>query len=133
EIDEGFASLETIAFTRAPRGTRRARFVALEAAAHDRARPEAGEIAVVFAWRAPREILEKYAPNYVHCAHDDGPPRCWCRPPLPGLLLAYARANDVDLARSVVVGASPAHARMAAAVGARYEEISNSAGSRRSR
>ena len=121
EIDEGFASLETIAFTRAPRCTRRARFVALEVAEH------ASPGDVVFAWRAPREILEKHAPNYVHCAHDDGPPRCWCRPPLPGLLLAYARAHDVDLAQSVVIGASPAHARMAAAVGARYEDVAERA------
>ncbi|HEY1953960.1 MAG TPA: aldo/keto reductase [Polyangiaceae bacterium] len=127
ELDEGFASLETIAFTRARGAGRPARFVALEAASGEH------ENVIVFAWRAAREILEKYAPNYVHCAHDDGPPRCWCRPPLPGLLLAYARAYHVDLARSVVVGANAAHARMAAAVGARYESVSSSAASRTSR
>ena len=30
------------------------------------------------------------------CPHSGGPPICWCRPPLPGLLLAFARAHDVD-------------------------------------
>ena len=31
-----------------------------------------------------------------------GPPSCWCRPPLPGLPLAFARAHGVDPARSIL-------------------------------
>ena len=31
------------------------------------------------------------------CPHPGGPPTCWCRPPLPGLPLAFARAHGVDL------------------------------------
>ena len=54
------------------------------------------------------------------CPHGGGPPICWCRPPLPGLLLAFARAHDVDAAASVMVGASPAHRTLAEALGARY-------------
>ena len=42
------------------------------------------------------------------CPHPGGPPTCWCRPPLPGLPLAFARRYGVDPARSVVVGASTA-------------------------
>ena len=30
------------------------------------------------------------------CPHPGGPPVCWCRPPLPGLLLAFARTHGVD-------------------------------------
>jgi histidinol phosphatase-like enzyme len=54
------------------------------------------------------------------CPHGGGPPRCWCRPPLPGLPLAFARAHDIDLASSVLIGASPAHRTLAGALGARY-------------
>ena len=28
------------------------------------------------------------------CPHPGGPPACWCRPPLPGLLLAFARERS---------------------------------------
>ena len=54
------------------------------------------------------------------CSHPAGPPTCWCRPPLPGLPLAFARAHGVDVSRSVLIGASPAHRTLAATLGARY-------------
>jgi aryl-alcohol dehydrogenase-like predicted oxidoreductase len=54
------------------------------------------------------------------CPHAAGPPACWCRPPLPGLLLAFARASDVDPACSILIGSRPAHRTLAATVGARY-------------
>jgi aryl-alcohol dehydrogenase-like predicted oxidoreductase/predicted kinase len=104
EADEGFESLELRPFARqrVSRGGR-ARFVAREA--------EPGADDVTFAWQADAMLT---------CLHEGGPPRCWCRPPYPGLLLSYARAHDVDLARSEVIGTSPAHEKMAAAVGASY-------------
>jgi aryl-alcohol dehydrogenase-like predicted oxidoreductase len=57
------------------------------------------------------------------CPHPAGPPRCWCRPPLPGLPLAFARAHGLDLARSVLVGTSPAHRTLATTLGARFVQI----------
>ncbi|MFL5926182.1 MAG: aldo/keto reductase [Gaiellaceae bacterium] len=54
------------------------------------------------------------------CPHAAGPPRCWCRPPLPGLPLAFARAHDVDVAGSLVVGTGAAHRTLANALGALY-------------
>ena len=45
------------------------------------------------------------------CVHGGGPPVCWCRPPLPGLPLAFARAHGVDPARSTLIGTSPATRR----------------------
>ena len=53
------------------------------------------------------------------CPHPAGPPTCWCRPPLPGLPLAFARAHGVDPARSLLVGTGPAHRTLATALGAR--------------
>ena len=40
------------------------------------------------------------------CPHAAGAPACWCRPPLPGLPLAFARAHGVDPSRSILVGAA---------------------------
>jgi aryl-alcohol dehydrogenase-like predicted oxidoreductase len=57
------------------------------------------------------------------CVHPGGPPVCWCRPPLPGLVLAFARAREVDTARSVLVGTSPAHRTLATTLGARYVAV----------
>src|SRR6266545_3865875 len=57
------------------------------------------------------------------CPHAAGPPSCWCRPPLPGLPLAFARAHGVDPSRSILVGTGPAH-RTLATLGARYVPVS---------
>ena len=57
------------------------------------------------------------------CPHGAGPPTCWCRPPLPGLPLAFARAHRVAPSRSILIGVSPAHRTLAATLGARYVEV----------
>jgi aryl-alcohol dehydrogenase-like predicted oxidoreductase/predicted kinase len=139
--DEGFASVEVRAFTRA-RDTDRPRAGVFVAAAAlrgpewERALRDANRDAphLVFDWRpdgTPEELsplLEQLraalAPDTPIdaglCPHAGGPPRCWCRPPLPGLALAFARAHDVDPARSILIGASSAHRTLANALGARY-------------
>jgi aryl-alcohol dehydrogenase-like predicted oxidoreductase/predicted kinase len=123
--DEGFATLETVPFLRENTGVgRAATFVAIDAA-KSLAR-DTGEVVLVFGWRPlatqedGAELGRRLGVPVMCCAHPAGPPRCWCRPPLPGLLLALAREHGVDIARSVVVGTSEAHARMATALGARY-------------
>ena len=57
------------------------------------------------------------------CSHAGGPPVCWCRPPLPGLVLAFARAHHLDPVGSVLLGTSPTHRSLATAVGARYVAV----------
>ncbi|MFL6012859.1 MAG: AAA family ATPase [Gaiellaceae bacterium] len=57
------------------------------------------------------------------CPHPAGPPTCWCRPPLPGLPLAFAREHSVDPSRSVLLGASAAHRTLATTLDARYVEM----------
>ena len=54
------------------------------------------------------------------CPHPAGPPVCWCRPPLPGLALAFARTHGVDPARSTLIGNAPSHRTLATALGAHY-------------
>ena len=78
---------------------------------------------------APRDLddaaaaLSSLASGIVEravCPHGAGPPACWCRPPLPGLPLAFARAHGVDPARAVLVGTSSAHRTLATTLGARF-------------
>ena len=57
------------------------------------------------------------------CLHGGGAPVCWCRPPLPGLPLEFARRVGVDPAGSVLVGTSPAHRTLATTLGARYVAV----------
>jgi len=141
-VEEGFASVQVAPFTRAHdehRG-RPGVFVAApvlrrpgwERALEEHADP--GAPCLVFDWRpdgTPEELVPlvglvraAVAPTGIVeaaiCPHEAGPPRCWCRPPLPGLMLDFARAHDVDPSRSVVIGASPAHRTLANTLGARY-------------
>jgi histidinol phosphatase-like enzyme len=57
------------------------------------------------------------------CAHGGGPPSCWCRPPLPGLVLDFARRHGVDPASSTLVGTSAAHAALARTLGSDYVAV----------
>jgi aryl-alcohol dehydrogenase-like predicted oxidoreductase/predicted kinase len=121
--DEGLADVERVDFVRAPRPGRPGVFVAAAALggeSHDPSSPH-----LVFDWRPDGPPLDASIPGAALvetavCAHPGGPPSCWCRPPLPGLPLAFARRHGVDPAASVVVGCRPAHRALAAALGARY-------------
>jgi hypothetical protein len=136
--DEGFASVERRAFARTPgpEGTVAGVFVAAAALhrdgwehALDGAMADAPHL--VFDWSpdGDRTALDGATRRLAAvvsgpieaalCRHVAGPPRCWCRPPLPGLALAFARAHGVDPARSVLVGTGAAHRSMASALGAR--------------
>jgi aryl-alcohol dehydrogenase-like predicted oxidoreductase len=61
-----------------------------------------------------------------HCPHGAGPPTCWCRPPLPGLPLAFAHRHATEPSRSTLIGTTPTHRTLAAALGARYVEAMSS-------
>jgi hypothetical protein len=58
------------------------------------------------------------------CPHPAGPPICWCRKPLPGLILEFARREGVDLDRSIVVGTAAADRTVAAKLGVRHWDAS---------
>jgi aryl-alcohol dehydrogenase-like predicted oxidoreductase/predicted kinase len=139
--DEGFASVETVSFVRALSGDGRPGVLVGAAAA--RRSGIAGALAgadpsaphLLFDWSPDSDasVLSGAAaviagavsgPVAVAiCRHAPGPPACWCRPPLPGLPLAFARAHEVDPARSVLVGCSRAHQTLAATLGARYVAV----------
>ncbi len=140
--DEGFAGVEVVPFTRAnPSGTAsRGVFVAAAALRHPgwETALEGGDSDaphLVFDWKPDGTLdalhacvarLAAAVSGPVHsalCPHAAGPPICWCRPPLPGLPLAFARANDLDPSRSILVGAGPAHRTLAETLGAQYVSV----------
>jgi predicted kinase len=134
--DEGFAGVEAVAFERMPTSGRAGVFVAA-AALRAGWKPDGDSTAphLVFDWNpdGTEDALAAEAAGLVGavsgpvetalCAHGGGAPVCWCRPPLPGLPLVFARAQGVDPARSLLVGTSPAHRTLATAFGARYEGV----------
>jgi aryl-alcohol dehydrogenase-like predicted oxidoreductase/predicted kinase len=86
-------------------------------------RPEALDQAVA---RLSREVSGPV--EGALCPHQAGPPSCWCRPPLPGLPLAFARGHGLDPSRSILVGTGPAHRTLARTLGARYVETEQHTG-----
>ena len=142
-MDEGFAAVETVSFARvAPRGAPPGVFIGAAATGRSgilRAAADADPAAphLLFDWipggdagplRAARARVEASVTGLVEvavCPHPGGPPSCWCRPPLPGLPLAFARAHSVDPLRSILIGGSPAHRTLATTLGARYIHVAD--------
>ncbi|TMB91428.1 MAG: hypothetical protein E6J45_05830 [Chloroflexi bacterium] len=137
--DEGFTALQHVRFERtlSSRLTKAGVFVAASALN----RPDLGRALaasdptvphLIFDWR-PGGAAGDLADAAAHlgtvvsgaiacavCPHGGGPPRCWCRPPLPGLPLEFSRGHGIDIARSTLIGATPAHRTLAGALGAVY-------------
>ncbi len=133
--DEGWSEVERHAFVRAPSSqTRTGVFVAgaaVERPECERALAETDLDAprLLFDWDPDggREAILLRAASGLSgtvevavCPHGAGPPTCWCRPPLPGLPLAFARAHGIDPARSTLIGVTAAHRTLATTLGARY-------------
>jgi len=139
--DEGFAAVEHVAFTRTARARKERGVFAAAAATKEAdwqralAQGDPRAIHLVFDWN-PGGSLDELAAiaervssevsgrvETALCPHPAGPPTCWCRPPLPGLPLAFAHTHDVDPSGSVLIGASPAHRTLASTLGARYVPV----------
>jgi aryl-alcohol dehydrogenase-like predicted oxidoreductase/predicted kinase len=140
--DEGFAEVEHLPFARRPPAERPRAGVFVAAAAlsrpgweqaldqGDRSAPH-----LVFDWSpdgnvdALADVAARLAAavsgpvESALCSHGAGPPSCWCRPPLPGLPLAFARTHGIDPSRSILVGTGPAHRTLATTLGARYVAV----------
>jgi aryl-alcohol dehydrogenase-like predicted oxidoreductase/predicted kinase len=146
--DEGFAAIDRIEFARLParspdagpgRGGVLVAARALETTGWETVLATAGpdDPHLIFDWRPGRSAaeLEALAPRLAQvvsglidtalCPHPTGPPTCWCRPPLAGLALAFARAHELDLTRGAVVGISPAHRTLARGLGAAWLPVTD--------
>jgi hypothetical protein len=133
--DEGFDAIETMPFVRETQPGLRAGvaipFEALRGPDLLSTLPADAPV-LVFAWRAPKDaarVVEEIARetkrmiDFVTCDHGEGPPVCWCRPPLPGAWLWFAHRRGVGREGSVLVAKTPAHRQLAATVGVRTLEI----------
>ena len=140
--DEGLSAIEQVPFVRMPppRPAQVGVFVAAAAMRHSNWEHAlelgaTGAPHLVFDWSpdgTPDDLAEvadllsakiSGLIDTALCAHAAGPPSCWCRPPLPGLPLAFARSHGVDPSISVVIGTGPAQRTLANALGARYVHI----------
>jgi aryl-alcohol dehydrogenase-like predicted oxidoreductase len=140
--DEGFAAIEVVPFSRLARPGRAGRGVFVAAAALERPgwkavirRGATRAPHLVFDWTPgaiPEVLRGKVAAlsrevtgvvTSATCPHEGGPPRCWCRPPLPGLPLAFARVHGLDPARSILIGTSPTHRTLATSLDAGYLSV----------
>ena len=143
-LDEGFNEIEERSFVRAPAaGTRRALVLEYDdvlATANgvpQRQREvlkryhDEGWLLAAIAWRpnGSVDIESEFARTRAElkvpialgvCAHAAGPPVCWCRKPLPGLVLSLLHGSDVDFASSIVVGRGAADRTLADKLGTRY-------------
>jgi predicted kinase len=137
--DEGWAGLEQVPFARTPPSHAAGAGVFVAAGALKQpgwqealGQGSRGAPHLVFDWQ-PGGSTDALAPAVASvaaevsgrvesalCPHAAGPPSCWCRPPLPGLPLAFARAHRVDPSSSILIGVGPAHRTLAATLGARY-------------
>src|SRR5262249_8767177 len=124
-LDEGFDQIERVDFVRHRRRGRPGVFIA--AAALSGKSPDPAAPHLVFDWRPDGTPLDVSALavetiETAICPHPGGPPSCWCRPPLPGLVLEFSRRAKADPATSILVGCRPAHKTLAATLGAKYFE-----------
>ena len=56
------------------------------------------------------------------CPHPAGPPRCWCRKPLPGLGVLFVHRYRLDPAQCTYIGAGPHDAGLARRLGFQFLE-----------
>jgi histidinol phosphatase-like enzyme len=55
-----------------------------------------------------------------YCSHAAGPPKCWCRKPLPGLGVLLIHRHHLDPARCIYVADGPQDAGYAQRLGFHY-------------
>jgi hypothetical protein len=135
--EEGFVSVETPEFVRAPDpNEERALIMDFDDCVHNVPREilvrykSDGWLLFAHAWRpgsmdvaaclaSMREQVGSDV-DVACCPHDAGPPECWCRKPIPGSALEFALRRRVSLVRSIVIGSSAANKTMAERLGARF-------------
>ena len=68
------------------------------------------------------ELLERFdiEMDVLYCPHPAGPPVCWCRKPMPGLVVLAIEAHRLDPSRCLFVGDGPQDPGFARRVGFGY-------------
>ncbi len=137
--DEGFSTIEHVPFERLPRPWEKGAglvvelraWLALSAGDATALRAaSATDLVLVFAWEEGASAEEVAARvqgaaartsfdvvDVAVCTHGGGPPTCWCRPPLPGLIVPWLRNHEIAPSRSTLLGSHASHLAMAKALG----------------
>jgi len=79
--------------------------------------------AVLACFERTKELLGTDV-DFAYCPHPTGPPVCWCRKPLPGLVLQFAFRHRLALNQCLLIGRSPADRTLAARIGMNYSAAS---------
>jgi hypothetical protein len=58
----------------------------------------------------------------LYCPHAAGPPKCWCRKPLPGLGVVFIQRHRLDPSRCIYVGSGPQDPAFARRLGFQYRD-----------
>jgi aryl-alcohol dehydrogenase-like predicted oxidoreductase len=127
--DEGFDAIETVPFERRATGTTVG--TAMSLTVLDRCElPTEGSL-LIYGW-APDDDASLRASigsklggreaEVALCLHGAGPPVCWCRPPLPGLVASWIERMDIDVSRSLLIGAGRIDHAIAEGCGLDYRE-----------
>jgi aryl-alcohol dehydrogenase-like predicted oxidoreductase len=58
----------------------------------------------------------------LYCPHAAGPPKCWCRKPLPGLGVVFIQRHRLDPSRCIYVGSGPQDPGFAKRLGFQYRD-----------
>jgi aryl-alcohol dehydrogenase-like predicted oxidoreductase len=126
-IDEGFAVIDIVPFVRdRVVDGRPGLVVSTDAVAFvDPSQIPEGAPVLVFGWNTNPPDVSRFGSEttVAICTHAAGPPVCWCRPPLPGLFVAWARRLLIDPETSVMLGSGAAHRTMARTLGIRFAEV----------
>jgi aryl-alcohol dehydrogenase-like predicted oxidoreductase len=77
---------------------------------------EAGFVSLQDQLGVPIEVL--------YCPHAAGPPKCWCRKPLPGLGAVFIQRHRLDPSQCIYVGSGPQDPGFARRLGFQYREAS---------
>lgn len=147
ELSEGFASLDVVRPNAEPEQSTGARALILDldrvapsGVAEDATRAailrdvEAGFIPIAFRWNPDRKHDAAYTTSVelgdalpkidVHvCPHAAGAPVCWCRPPMPGLLILSLRTVGASPQRCRLVGSNAHAERYAEGVAIPYLDV----------
>jgi len=85
-----------------------------------------GEVKAMFAIECDRLGLEI---DVEFCSHPAGPPRCWCRKPLPGLGVMFVHRYKLDAGQCLYLGSGSHDAGFARRLGFRFHDsVSGHAG-----
>jgi aryl-alcohol dehydrogenase-like predicted oxidoreductase len=87
------------------------------------------EAAVIDHFERTKELLGVDI-EFAFCPHPAGPPVCWCRKPLPGLILEFAFRHRLSLDQSVFIGRSTADRTLASRLGMIYHPSPSGRGRR---